>query len=433
MPYLIDPFKVGAKIKGLLKENNMTQEKLANKLFISKSAVSQNLNGRSSFDIQNLIKISQIFNISLDELLELSSTKLDELSIYEKLIDKDLEWFMETNVKELVINKPDVYGKVLVEYIINNNKLDLFSYLDNSALSFVEDVNHRNKEIYLMIIKYMLQNNLNPIKYIKKYVAVNYSFSIEDEVLEEAIWLLINKSNNLDLLNELLNGEVKVDSKVLFINTKKKQPLINLKAALAIQTKYKLDNVLSFLIEKLKEKNYYNYYQIIEDMIIVKYYDGVITFNNKLFQDKDISSFMKVFLGFSKAIELAIQTKDIGLIKSFINNDLYTNINKVVELLVENELFELVESIISDDTFDLNFKLIGNKIIEKNKNDLLSLIVEKSDQNTLNYLLSRVDSDNLEAIKMLVAKDAKYNVDNYNSKTFDKINNIIKSLIRKEK
>lgn len=53
MPTIIDNLKVAEKIKKLLKDNNMTQEQLANKLSITKSAVSQNLRGKSNFDIQN--------------------------------------------------------------------------------------------------------------------------------------------------------------------------------------------------------------------------------------------------------------------------------------------------------------------------------------------------------------------------------------------
>ena len=41
MPNIIDPIKVGNKIRELLKANNMTQEKLANEIGISKSAVSK--------------------------------------------------------------------------------------------------------------------------------------------------------------------------------------------------------------------------------------------------------------------------------------------------------------------------------------------------------------------------------------------------------
>lgn len=433
MPNLIDPIKVGKKIKELLKENKMTQENLANELLISKSAVSQNLNGRSTFDIQNLIKISQIFNISLDELLELSSTKLEELSIYEKLIEKDLGWFEETNIKQLVINEPDIYGKVFVEYIFEQNKINLFKYLDDNNLSFITDVNHRRKEVYLKTIIFMLENKLNPIKHIKKYVEANYTFNIEDKLLEEKIWFLIDQNNDLDLMEELINGYVIVNNKILFINSSKQIPILTLKDAFSIQAKYKLKNILWFLIAKIKEKNYYAYYDIVKEMIENKYYDGIITFNNNFFKNKKYSYSMKTLMKFSSAIELSIQTKNVNVIRSFLDNYIFTNIDKVVQLLIENELFDLAREIILNESFKLNYKVIGKTILKKQNNVLLDLIIKKSDQKTLNYLLSVANSDDMESIKMLLKFNAEFDFDNYNSKTFDKINNIIKNLTGKDK
>jgi transcriptional regulator with XRE-family HTH domain len=87
-----DPVLIGEHIKQLLKTHNMTQDQLANHLHITKSAVSQNLNGKSSFDIQNLIAISKLFSISLDALLGLKSDEKRLPSAYELLLEKGLEY-----------------------------------------------------------------------------------------------------------------------------------------------------------------------------------------------------------------------------------------------------------------------------------------------------------------------------------------------------
>lgn len=66
----MDSAKTGKSIKEMLLEEGMTQQELADKLFISKAAVSKNLKGNSSFDIDNLQKIAKFFHITIDELVE---------------------------------------------------------------------------------------------------------------------------------------------------------------------------------------------------------------------------------------------------------------------------------------------------------------------------------------------------------------------------
>ena len=64
---------LGSNIKELRITRNMTQEQLANRLLITKSAISSYENGSRlpSYDI--LIKISAIFKVSIDGLLGLKS------------------------------------------------------------------------------------------------------------------------------------------------------------------------------------------------------------------------------------------------------------------------------------------------------------------------------------------------------------------------
>ncbi|MGN1276771.1 MAG: helix-turn-helix domain-containing protein, partial [Floccifex sp.] len=57
------------RIKSLRKENNLTQEQLAQSLHVSRQAVSNWENNRNLPDIEMLIQISSVFDISLDELL----------------------------------------------------------------------------------------------------------------------------------------------------------------------------------------------------------------------------------------------------------------------------------------------------------------------------------------------------------------------------
>lgn len=61
---------VGENIKNIRKKNNITQEELAEKLNVTRQAVSNWENGKSEPDIETLTKIAQIFDISIDELVD---------------------------------------------------------------------------------------------------------------------------------------------------------------------------------------------------------------------------------------------------------------------------------------------------------------------------------------------------------------------------
>lgn len=61
--------KLANNIKLYRKSLNLTQEQLANKLNGKKSLVSNYENGYSTPDIETLIKLADIFDVSLDELV----------------------------------------------------------------------------------------------------------------------------------------------------------------------------------------------------------------------------------------------------------------------------------------------------------------------------------------------------------------------------
>ena len=76
--------KLSEQIKKYRKENNLTQEQFASKLFVSKQAVSKWETDRSYPDINLLPQIAEMLNISIDELI--GKTKSDE-----KLTDDDIQ------------------------------------------------------------------------------------------------------------------------------------------------------------------------------------------------------------------------------------------------------------------------------------------------------------------------------------------------------
>ena len=80
--------KFSNRIKVLRAEHNLSQEELANKLGISRQAVSKWERAESSPDTDNLICLAKIYNISLDELLQ-TDESIEEIADNKRLISED--------------------------------------------------------------------------------------------------------------------------------------------------------------------------------------------------------------------------------------------------------------------------------------------------------------------------------------------------------
>ena len=66
---MIDFVKVGKKIQELRIQSNLSQDELADKLFITRQGLSRYEHGQSVPSIDSLITLSKVFNVSIDELL----------------------------------------------------------------------------------------------------------------------------------------------------------------------------------------------------------------------------------------------------------------------------------------------------------------------------------------------------------------------------
>lgn len=72
----------GEKISRLRKENNLTQEALADKLHVSRQAVSKWKSNITFPEIDKIIEISRIFNCSIDYLLISDITRSTDSDIF---------------------------------------------------------------------------------------------------------------------------------------------------------------------------------------------------------------------------------------------------------------------------------------------------------------------------------------------------------------
>lgn len=70
---------IGDKLKEARLKNNMTQEEVAEKIFVSRQSISNWENNKTYPDIGNVIALSDLYEISLDELLKGSDNFMKHL------------------------------------------------------------------------------------------------------------------------------------------------------------------------------------------------------------------------------------------------------------------------------------------------------------------------------------------------------------------
>lgn len=124
------------KIKKLRKENNLTQEELADKLFISRTAISKWESGKGYPSIDLLKQISKEFNVSVDNLLS-SEQVLEIVEIDKKNKIKKISsiLFAVLDLMILFLIFLPLYGMEINNYVYsvsllsNNNLIEYIKIL----------------------------------------------------------------------------------------------------------------------------------------------------------------------------------------------------------------------------------------------------------------------------------------------------------------
>ena len=80
--------ELGIRIKELRNVQGINQDELANKLFVSRQTVSNWENGKSYPDIQSVLLLSEIFDVSVDNLLKGDIEKMERYTIVPELSDR---------------------------------------------------------------------------------------------------------------------------------------------------------------------------------------------------------------------------------------------------------------------------------------------------------------------------------------------------------
>lgn len=118
----------GEKLQELRKKKGLTQEELAEALYVSRTAVSKWESGRGYPNIDSLKEISKFFSVSIDELL--SGEKL--LSIAEKENKSNIK-----NMCDLLFGIVDLFSLILIILPLYPNTIGDFVYSVN-LLNYVQ-------------------------------------------------------------------------------------------------------------------------------------------------------------------------------------------------------------------------------------------------------------------------------------------------------
>ena len=89
---------LGEKIYELRSQRNLSQGDLANELNVSRQSISKWENDNSTPDLEKIIKLTEIFNVSLDELI-----KNEEKEVVANTLEENLT--LQTNIREKKIGK----------------------------------------------------------------------------------------------------------------------------------------------------------------------------------------------------------------------------------------------------------------------------------------------------------------------------------------
>ena len=199
------------KLKMLRKENNLTQEELAEKLNVSRQAITKWESGDGTPDIENLRQISILFNTTIDDLVKEDKnvivennekyTYIEELEIdHTKHFDIHISKIYELNIM------PNAEEKVKIELVSNeeenlekNFKVkfdDLYNKLDIDIKGKCQ-----NKDI--VINMYFPEKYINDIEFNSKIKTLNISnFDLKKiEFDGELKYLKVRKSKGKIVLN----------------------------------------------------------------------------------------------------------------------------------------------------------------------------------------------------------------------------------------
>lgn len=191
------------KLKMLRKENELTQEQLAEKLNISRQAITKWESGDGTPDIENLKQISILFNTTIDELVkEDKSVKVETIKNYSYIEELEID-----HTKHFDINICKIYELNLMSNVEEKVKVELLS---NEEENLEESYKIKFDDLY---------NKLDiDIKNKKQVQDITINLYLPEKYIDEIE--LNSKIKTLNISNLELN-KLEYDGDLKYLNVRK--------------------------------------------------------------------------------------------------------------------------------------------------------------------------------------------------------------------
>lgn len=124
---------IGLKIKHFRKLNSLTQQELANKLIVSRERLAKWETNETSPDIESLIKISDLFDVTIDNLVGNQTLKDDLIKEFTRIYGREKSFDDELLlVSEILLKHPELKEQILKMKNLNiDNQKYLFTLIEN--------------------------------------------------------------------------------------------------------------------------------------------------------------------------------------------------------------------------------------------------------------------------------------------------------------
>lgn len=191
------------KLKMLRKENELTQEQLAEKLNVSRQAITKWESGDGTPDIENLKQISILFNTTIDELVKEDKTmKVETIKKYSYIEELEID-----HTKHFDINICKIYKLNLMSNVEEKVKVELLS---NEEENLEESYKIKFDDLY---------NKLDiDIKNKKQVQDITINLYLPEKYIDEIE--LNSKIKTLNISNLELN-KLEYDGDLKYLNVRK--------------------------------------------------------------------------------------------------------------------------------------------------------------------------------------------------------------------
>lgn len=373
----MDNTTVGNYIRMKLKEKGISQESLAERLGITPSAVSQNLSGKSSFEIQNLVIIAEILEDTLDNIVRAGEKKESELERKVKLGLKEILNFEKSGQS---LKEKDIYNNTALDYAIRHQNVEVFKHLVDRHL-YGEGVS-KNPLFLAFLIHHNLEEYLT-----RQYV--DYSLDLSMESTHSLTKIEFPSFfNNRDYLFDIIQ---KGDS---IIGKLSPQGLILIDSILGCRN----SNILNRIPYLRQQRNWQTSDSTYAILAVTIERDDLVNFNRiKDLSRMEIDDKMQLY---------AIKRKSVEITKAIVAID---RTGQYIKNLVESNDASFFAKFYTGGFYHEHYliqALINAVNIENH--EIIQLILSKCSTEVKNAALNAIQTDKLSIIKLFLEHGAMF-------------------------